>query len=193
MLNKLRPRLQGFMEPFAKKVKINPNIITLIGLIISLLAAYTFAMDKLLVGGCLILLSGFFDVVDGAVARNNNKKSRFGGFLDSTSDRFADAFIIIGIIYGGYVSWVLGVLALLASFNVSYVRARAEVEGIKCDLGFAERAERLVIITGGAFLGYFINPYFMTLAIILVIVLGFLTIAQRVYHSWNELSKFEEK
>jgi archaetidylinositol phosphate synthase len=177
------------MEPLAKKIKINPNIITLIGLIISMLAAYAFAMDELLVGGCLILLSGFFDVVDGAVARNNNKNTRFGGFLDSTSDRFADAFIIIGITYGGYVSWMLGVIALLASFSVSYVRARAEVEGIKCDVGFAERAERLVIIMGGAFLGYFINPYFMTLAIILVIVLGFSTVAQRVYHSWKELKE----
>jgi len=193
MLNKLRPRLQRFMEPLAKKVNINPNIITLIGLIISLLAAYAFAMNELLAGGCLILLSGFFDVVDGVVARNNNKKTRFGGFLDSTSDRFADAFIIIGITYGGYVSWILGVLALLASFSVSYVRARAEVEGIKCNVGFAERAERLVIIMGGAFLGYFINPFFVTIAIILIIVLGFLTVAQRVYHSWMELKKFEDK
>jgi archaetidylinositol phosphate synthase len=189
MLNKLRPRLQEFLEPFAKKIKINPNIITVIGLIISLLAAYAFARENLLAGGFLILLSGFFDVVDGAVARNNNKKTQFGGFLDSTSDRFADAFIIIGIIYGGYVSWILGILAILASLSVSYVRARAEVEGIKCDVGFAERAERLVIIMGGAFLGYFINPYFMNLAIILVMILGFLTVAQRVYHSWKELKE----
>ena len=193
MLNKLRPRLQEFMEPLANKIGINPNVITLIGLIISLLAAYAFARENLLAGGLLILLSGFFDVVDGAVARNNNKKTRFGGFLDSTSDRFADAFIIIGIIYGGYVSWILGVLAILASLSVSYVRARAEVEGIKCDVGFAERAERLFIIMGGAFLGYFINPYFIKLAIILVIFLGFLTVVQRIYHSWKSLRNFEDE
>jgi archaetidylinositol phosphate synthase len=189
MLNKLRPRLQEFMEPLAKNIKVNPNIITVIGLIISLLAAYAFARQNLLIGGFLILFSGFFDVVDGAVARNHNTKTQFGGFLDSTSDRFADAFIIIGIIYGGYVNWILGVLAILASLSVSYVRARAEVEGIKCDVGIAERAERLVIIIGGAFLGYIINPFFMTLAIILVMVLGFLTVAQRVYHSWKELKE----
>jgi archaetidylinositol phosphate synthase len=193
MLNKLRPRLQEFMEPLAKKIRINPNIITIIGLIISLFAAYAFARENLLAGGLLIFLSGFFDVVDGAVARNNNTKTRFGGFLDSTSDRFADAFIIIGIIYGGYVSWIWGVLALLASLSVSYVRARAEMEGIKCDVGFAERAERLCIIMGGAFLGYFINPNIMTLAIIMVIVLGFLTVAQRIYHSWKELKEFEDE
>jgi len=187
MLNKLRPHLQKFINPLAEKIGLHPNILTIIGLVVSLFAAYAFAMGNLLVGGLLILLSGFFDVIDGAVARNNNTKSKFGGFLDSTSDRFADAFIIIGIIYGGFVSWFWGILALLASFSVNYVRARAEVEGIKCDVGIAERAERLFIILAGAFLGYFINPYFMFLAILLVIVLGYLTVIQRIYHSWKEL------
>ena len=76
-------------------------------------------------------------------------------YLDSTADRFGDAFIIIGIIYGGYVNWIFGILALHASLTVSYVRARAESEGIKCNVGIAERAERLVIIMIGAFLSYF--------------------------------------
>jgi archaetidylinositol phosphate synthase len=189
MLNKVRPQLQKFIKPLASKIGIHPNILTIIGLLVSLLAAYAFSQKNLLAGALLILLSGFFDVIDGAVARNNNTKSKFGGFLDSTSDRFADAFIIIGIIYGGYVDWFLGILALVASLSVSYVRARAEVEGIKCDVGIAERAERLFIIIGGVFLGYFINPYFITLAIILVIILGFITVLQRIYHSWKELKK----
>jgi archaetidylinositol phosphate synthase len=189
MLNKLRPRVQRLMDPLANKTGLNPNIITIIGLIISLLSAYAFASGNLLIGGLLILVSGFFDVLDGAVARNNNSKTKFGGLLDSTSDRFADAFIIIGIIYGGFVDWIWGILALHASLTVSYVRSRAEVEGIKCDVGVAERAERLFIIMAGAFLGYFINPYFMTLAVLLVVVLGYFTVIQRVYHSWKELKK----
>lgn len=188
MLNKVRPQLQRFITPLASKIGLHPNIITIIGLIFSLFAAYAFAMGNLLAGGVLILLSGFFDVIDGAVARNNNTKSKFGGFLDSTSDRFADAFIIIGIIYGGFVNWFWGILALLASLSVSYVRARAEVEGIKCDVGIAERAERLFIILGGAFLGYLTNPnFFMSIAILLVIILGYITVVQRIYHSWKEL------
>jgi archaetidylinositol phosphate synthase len=188
MLNKVRPHLQRFINPLASKIGLHPNILTIIGLIVSLLAAYTFSQGNLLLGGLLILLSGFFDVIDGAVARNHNTKSKFGGFLDSTSDRFADAFIIIGIIYGGYVNWFWGILALLASLSVSYVRARAEVEGIKCDVGIAERAERLFIILGGAFLGYFLNPnFFMSMAILLIIILGYITVLQRIYHSWKEL------
>lgn len=190
MLNKVRPQLQRFINPLASKIGLHPNILTIIGLLVSLLAAYAFSQKNLLIGALLILLSGFFDVIDGAVARNNNTKSKFGGFLDSTSDRFADAFIIIGIVYGGYVNWFWGILALLASMSVSYVRARAEVEGIKCDVGIAERAERLFIILGGAFLGYFINPqFFMSMAILLVIILGYITVFQRIYHSWKELKE----
>lgn len=190
MLNKVRPQLQRFINPLASKIGLHPNILTIIGLLVSLLAAYAFSQKNLLIGALLILLSGFFDVIDGAVARNNNTKSKFGGFLDSTSDRFADAFIIIGIVYGGYVNWFWGILALLASMSVSYVRARAEVEGIKCDVGIAERAERLFIILSGAFLGYFINPqFFMSMAILLVIIMGYITVFQRIYHSWKELKE----
>lgn len=190
MLNKVRPQIQRLINPVASKIRLHPNILTIIGLLVSIFAAYAFGRGNLLAGALLILLSGFFDVIDGAVARNNNTKSKFGGFLDSTSDRFADAFIIIGVIYGGFVNWFWGILALLASLTVSYVRARAEVEGIKCDVGIAERAERLFIILGGAFLGYFTDPhFFMSMAIFLIIILGFVTVLQRVYHSWKELNK----
>lgn len=190
MLNKARPKFQKFINPLASKIGLHPNILTIIGLLVSLLAAYAFSQQNLLIGALLILLSGFFDVIDGAVARNNNTKSKFGGFLDSTSDRFADAFLIIGIVYGGYVNWFWGMLALLAAMSVSYIRARAEVEGIKCDVGIAERAERLFILLGGALLGYIFNPnLFMLIAILLIIVLGFVTVLQRIYHSWKELKE----
>jgi archaetidylinositol phosphate synthase len=190
MLNKARPKFQKFINPLASKIGVHPNILTIIGLLASLLAAYAFSQQNLLIGALLILLSGFFDVIDGAVARNNNTKSKFGGFLDSTSDRFADAFLIIGIVYGGYVNWFWGMLALLAAMSVSYIRARAEVEGIKCDVGIAERAERLFILLGGALLGYFFNPnLFMLIAILLIIILGFITVFQRIYHSWKELKE----
>ena len=90
------------------------------------------------------------------------------------------------------MNWVFGILALHASLTVSYVRARAEAEGIKCNVGIAERAERLVIIMIGAFLSYFtgitffnVNP--LGIAIILIMILGYITVFQRVYHSWKEL------
>ena len=71
----------------------------------ALVAAYMFASGSLIWGGIFIALSGFLDIIDGAVARNNNSTTKFGGFLDSTADRFSDAFLIIGIIYGGFVGW----------------------------------------------------------------------------------------
>lgn len=187
MFNKLRPQVKVLLDPIAEKMKINPNILTVAGLLVSVLAAYLFATGDLLLGGIFIAISGFVDMLDGAVARRNNLTTPFGGVLDSVMDRFADAFIIIGIIYGGFIDWFLGILAILASINVSYVRARAESEGIKCNVGIAERPERLVILMAGAFLGYFINPFIMYVAVVLIMVLGYITVIQRLYHTWKEL------
>lgn len=188
MLNKLRPYVKIIMDPIAERMKINPNIITVAGLLVSVLAAYMFARGDLLLGGVFIALSGFVDMLDGAIARKNQTNTPFGGVLDSTMDRFADAFILMGIIYGGFVDWFIGILTLLASFTVSYVRARAESEGIKCGVGIAERPERLIILMAGAFLGYFFNPSLMYWAVVIVMVLGYLTVIQRLYHSWRELN-----
>lgn len=187
MLDKLRPQVKILLDPLAERIKINPNIITVAGLLVSVLAAYLFAVGDLLMGGVFIALSGFVDILDGAVARKNSTTTPFGGVLDSTMDRFADAFILIGIIYGGFSNWLIGILALHASITVSYVRARAESEGIKSNVGFAERPERLVILMVGAFVGYLYDPFVMYLAVILVMVLGYLTVIQRLYHSWKEL------
>ena len=192
MLNHLRPQVKLFLDPVAKRIHVNPNILTVIGLLVSFLSAYMFATCNLLLGAVFIALSGFIDMLDAAVARNNYQTTKFGGVLDSTADRFGDAFIIIGIIYGGYVNWILGILALHASLTVSYVRARAESENIKCNVGIAERAERLVIIMLGAFLYYFtsiqlsnMNP--LEIAIIIIMILGYVTVLQRIYHSYKKL------
>lgn len=187
MLNKLRPQVKVLLDPIAEKMKINPNIITVAGLLVSVLAAYFFATGDLLLGGVFIAIGGFVDMLDGAVARKNKLNTPFGGVLDSVVDRFADAVILIGIIYGGFVDWFIGILTILASITVSYVRARAESEGIECNVGIAERPERLVILMAGAFLGYFLNPSIMYAAVVIVMVLGYITVAQRLYHTWKKL------
>lgn len=189
MLNKLRPRLKIYIDPIAQKIRINPNILTIIGLLIGILAAYMFAVGNLLAGGLLILISGLFDVIDGAVARNHNSHSSFGSILDSTTDRLTDAFIIMGIVLGGFVTPFIGILAIIASFNVSYVRSKIEAEGIKGDVGIAERAERLVIIMVGAFLAYLLQiNVILQYAIILIVILGFFTVLQRMYYAWRQLN-----
>ncbi|MGZ7067211.1 MAG: archaetidylinositol phosphate synthase [Methanobacterium sp.] len=190
MLNKLRPYLKIYVDPIANKIHVNPNILTIIGLFIGILAGYMFAIGNLLLGGILILLSGFFDVIDGAVARNQNSHSPFGSILDSTTDRLTDAFIIMGIVLGGFVDPFIGILAIIASFSVSYVRSRMESQGVKGDVGIAERAERLVIIMLGAFLSYALNMnVIMEYTIVLIVILGFFTVLQRMYFAWRELNK----
>jgi len=188
MLNRLRPNVKKFIDPIAKRIKVNPNVLTILGLIVSILSGLMFAVGDLLLGAAMILLSGFVDMLDGAVARNNSSKTKFGGILDSTSDRFADAAIIIGIMYGGFVNPLIGALAIHASLTVSYVRARAESEGINCSVGFAERAERLIIVVAGAILSVVFNENTILYgAVVLIMILGYLTVFQRVYHSWKEL------
>ena len=187
MLESLRPLLTKILNPLARNLNINPNIVTVISPFIALLAAYGFANHLLLLGCAAILLSGLLDVVDGAVARYHDRTSKFGAFLDSTMDRFADAIIYIGIIYGGYCDWFIGALAIHSAITVSYVRARAESQGVDCSVGIAERAVRMIILMVGALIGYFTRPIYFTYVIIILVILSYITVGQRIYHVWKAL------
>ncbi len=196
MLEILRPTLTKFLNPIARRININPNIITLISPIMSLFSAYFFARNHILLGGLFILISGFLDVLDGAVARYHEKNSSFGAFLDSTTDRFSDAIIYIGIIFGGYCDWFCGILAIHSAITVSYVRSRAETQGIKCNVGIAERAVRLLILVLGSLLVGFTNivglnntKIIFTYTIYIIIILSYFTVGQRIYHTYKELNK----
>lgn len=181
MLNRIKIVVRDALSPFAKKVVgVNPNTLTVLGLLISIVAAIFFAIGEVLAAGSLLLLSGLFDVLDGAVARENGRTTRFGGFLDSVCDRFADAAVLIGAMYGGLTSfppfpdWFLGSLAIVGSLMVSYTRARAEAAGAAASVGIGERAVRMVILILGAFLNM------VNWAVLLVIVLSFITVFQRI-------------
>ena len=191
MLNdKLRPKTNKITGEIGQKIDIDPNIVTIIGLLISLFAGVLYASGNLGAGALFIIISGFCDVIDGAIARSHNRRTKFGGFLDSVCDRFADAAIIIGIIYSGYVDPVLGALAIHASLTVSYIRSRAESEGLNCTVGIAERAERLLIIIIGSFIAAILGGSHTVMAITigLLTVLSYITVFQRVNYVWNELN-----
>ncbi|SFL42762.1 archaetidylinositol phosphate synthase [Methanobrevibacter olleyae] len=189
MLNNLRPLLTKILEPLASRLNMNPNIFTIISPFIAIISAYFFAGGDLLVGALFILLSGFLDVVDGAVARYHNRASPFGAFLDSTMDRFADAIIFIGIIFGGYCHWFVGILAIHSSITVSYVRARAESQGIECNIGIAERAVRLIILILAAVIASIFNSNIIfTYCIYILVILSYFTVAQRVLHVFKSLN-----
>lgn len=192
MLNdKLRPQTNRFTNQIGEKIEIDPNIVTIIGLFISIFSGVLFASGNLAAGALFIIISGFCDMIDGAIARSQNRRTKFGGFLDSTCDRFADAAILIGIIYSGYVDPILGALAIHSSLTVSYVRSRAEQEGIKCTVGIAERAERLLIIVVGsviaAILGGLHNIMIVTIG--LLTLLSYITVFQRIYHVMMNLEE----
>ena len=190
MLNdKLRPKTNKITGEIGKKIDINPNIVTIIGLLISLFSGVLYASGNLGAGALFIIISGFCDVIDGAIARSQNRRTQFGGFLDSVCDRFADAAIIIGIIYSGFVDPVLGALAIHASLTVSYVRSRAESEGLQCTVGIAERAERLLIIVIGSVISAIAggSHLIMILTIAILTILSYITVFQRIRYVWTAL------
>ncbi len=190
VLNRIRDRVKGWIKPVAEifaRSGISPNALTMLGLVIGAIAAAVFAMGQQLLAGIVLLVAGFFDIIDGAVARLLQKETAFGGVLDSAVDRYVDFLLYAGIIYGfiyhlipepnfaiGW-GWPLTVLAIAGSFMVSYIRARAEAAGTgKLDVGIAERAERLIILALGALLG--LTFY----AIALIVVITHVTIVQRM-------------
>ena len=192
MLTKLKQKIQGMLTAeaiVAHRIGLTPNLITGVGLILAFLAAFFYAYWRgdarfLLLATVLLLFSGFCDALDGVVARIFAQATVFGGYLDSLLDRYADAAVLIGIMFGGlcaseYLYW--GFAAVVGSLLVSYSRARAEAAGVKMEsIGLAERAERMLILVGAGLLGFFWQPVVvMTEAVILLAVLTNLTVLQR--------------
>lgn len=173
------------------KTNLSPNAITVIGLGLNLVVAAVISTGNLLLGGALLLVAGAFDVVDGAVARATNQVSRFGSFFDSTMDRYADAVILGGVLLyfvdDGAGTWpiMLVFITLVGSLMISYTRSKAESVGLRGDVGFAQRAERVIILAAGLMLGY---PVW---AVGALAVLTQFTVLQRIVHVWRELRPIE--
>jgi phosphatidylglycerophosphate synthase len=162
-----------------------------LGALVSVGAASAFLAGHLRTGGWLMIASGFFDLVDGAVARHNGTTSTFGAFLDSTLDRLVDMAVLAGIAlyYAGHgapgVAVVAGV-ALVASVLVSYAKARAEVVMRRLDAGFFERGERMGILAFGAVTGY------LPVALVVVAIGASVTALQRIAIAYREMEKIDE-
>ena len=193
MLNKLRESLASTLEIITRPLQpLPPNIITLLGLLVSLIAAYFYLQatsTSILLGALLLIVSGYFDVADGFVAKKKQATSKFGALLDSVSDRYADAAIIAALILSHLVEPVVGIIALVGFLLVSYVRARAASLGVEmATIGLAERAERLIIIIIASLIAGLIGPLsIMYLAVILLAILTHFTVAQRLVYAWRSL------
>ena len=173
----MRPALERIGRGFAA-TGLSPNVWTLVGLGLSLVAAavYGAAVEyALVVGGVLLLASGFFDMVDGQVARVTDRASKRGSYLDSMSDKVAEAAVFLGIMVGGHAEPYLVMVAMALSLLVSYARAKADALGIRLQgVGIGERAERLLVVAVIGIAGY------MEAAVAVVAVIAGITLIQRM-------------
>jgi len=146
--------LKNYIAALLCNLGVSANALTMAGLLLALAAAFLIYGGSFFWAGGVLLLSGLFDLLDGAVARLSKKPGVFGGILDSSMDRYGDAFVFAGVLFfyfgaGDLLYAVLTWSALVGSFLISYVRARAECEIENCRVGFWERGERLVYLSLG--------------------------------------------
>ena len=181
MLNNLRDRLKPGLEKIGKgfaSTGLSPNFWTAVGLAFAIASALVYGLGieyGLIIGGVLLLISGFFDMVDGQVARVTGKTSKKGSYLDSMFDKIAEVAIFLGILVGGYAEPYLVFLAITLSLLVSYARAKSDAINVKLQgVGIGERAERLLVIAIIGIIG------FMEPAVIIVVVIAGITLIQRM-------------
>ncbi len=181
---------ERFTTPAAKllsKTGVTPNMLTVMGFLVSIAAAVLIAKEYFLAGGLVVLFAGAFDLLDGPVARVTGKTTKFGGFLDSTLDRLSEAAVLAGVLayytFFAQGTWepLLAYGCFVGSVMVSYLRARAEGLGIKCDVGIFTRAERVVFMSAGLMFG---QRFDLAIPIMLGIItaLAFVTVIQRLLH-----------
>jgi CDP-diacylglycerol---glycerol-3-phosphate 3-phosphatidyltransferase len=170
------------------RLKINPNILTFTGVLISFWAAWEFGYGNFFRGGLVIILAGMFDMLDGEVARLSQTETQFGAFYDSVIDRYSDVIILQGLMvyYArvqrlGYV--VLVGIVFMGAVLTSYARARAESIIPSCKVGFMERPERIVLLIIGGLANR------MEAVLWILAVLGNWTVFNRIYYTWKELPK----
>ena len=171
--------------------RIHPNVLTFLGLVINTWAAVLFAAGSFRAAGVVVILAGLFDMVDGRVARETNRVTRFGGFFDSVLDRYSDLALFMGLLVyyasiNRFFYIVLTAIVMTGSVMVSYTRARAEVTIPKCKVGFLERPERVVLIILGALFDR------MAPVLWVIAVLSNVTVIHRMIYTWQETKRLEE-
>ena len=176
---------------FFGKLRISPNLITILATAVAMFSGYLLAMGWVPLAAVLFTLSGVLDIVDGYVAKKLDKVTVFGSFLDSFSDRIADAAIYLGLmvyfmklqegIYAG-----LALVILVASFLISYLRARAEALGLECKSGLMARAPRFLALGVGLFFNG-LSPWILKIVMWVLAVLLVETLVERFIFVWRNL------
>jgi CDP-diacylglycerol--glycerol-3-phosphate 3-phosphatidyltransferase len=173
-------------------LRIHPNILTFVGLLINVAAAVALGRGRFILAGFIMGVANIFDFIDGKVAHELNAVSVFGGFWDSVIDRFSDIALFVGLIYLyshlGRTDYVMiTALAMMFAIMTSYTRARAESLILKCKVGFMERPERIVLFLIGAFTNR------MAAVMWVIGVLSVFTVADRIIYTYRELQAHQQK
>ena len=197
----LRTRVRGLAEPIGRglaRLGLSPNALTLIGFGIAVLAAVAAGAGTWLVAGLLVIFGGVFDMFDGMVARATGKVSKAGAFIDSTFDRWGEAVVYVGIVWGAIDlgtqrTPILAAAAMASAFMVSYTRARAESLGFApgtgmANVGLAPREVRLVVLTVGVMLAG-VSLTILAISLALIAVLAAITTLQRIVVTLNQASQ----
>ncbi len=182
--NLVRHRLLVIGHALAK-IGFTPNLLTVIGVLLNLVVAIIIATDHPQIGGFFLLVASAFDMLDGAVARASGTTSDFGGFLDSTLDRYSEA-----IVYGGVLIYLLDTddaelgsilvfVAAVGALLISYARARAEAAGYKASGGLLALPERVILLAVGLLIG---KPIW---ALWILAFATHLTALTRIFHVWR--------
>jgi CDP-diacylglycerol--glycerol-3-phosphate 3-phosphatidyltransferase len=179
----LKPVCQGLIV-----LKVHPNMVTLAGVLVTVMVPYAMVQERWVAAGCWLLFAGFFDVLDGSLARNGALTGRFGAFFDSSLDRVSEAIVFAGFLMYYYNqqdlrNLLLAFIVCILSFMVSYTRARAEGLGIDCEVGLLPRPGRVLLLAIGFFAA---QP---TVFLDLVGVLSLITVLQRIYRVWTVARK----
>ena len=181
-----------FTQPVVQllaRTPLTPDTLTWFGFLIAVAAAVLIGTGHLFAAGFVVLFGGLFDMLDGALARQTNRTTRFGAVLDSTLDRLAESVVLIGIlvVYARAQS-VAGALVAGAAWSgsllVSYIRARAEAIGLECQVGLFTRAERVVILALGLLLSQFDSA--LMIALVVIAAFSFVTAGQRLLYVWQQ-------
>jgi phosphatidylglycerophosphate synthase len=172
-------------------LKVNPNVLTLLGLFINIFAMVLFAKGMFTWAGLVVLFASIFDMVDGEVARRTGRVTRFGAFFDSVIDRYSDMVLFLGlVIWYAKLDRILYAtlvgISLIGSIMTSYTRARAESLIPACKVGFLERPERIVLLIIGSLTNR------MGAAMWVMAILSNWTVSQRIWYTWLETKKLEQ-
>jgi CDP-diacylglycerol--glycerol-3-phosphate 3-phosphatidyltransferase len=178
--------MTGGLSRLLARSGLSPNAVTVIGFLITVAAAWITTTGELFIAGLVVLFAGFFDMLDGALARATGRVTRFGAILDATLDRLSEAALFIGIMVyyapdGNTAAVVLAGATLAGALTVSYLRARAEATGLEGKEGLFTRPERVITLAAGLLTGWLIP------ALIVICVLSYVTVIQRLAGAYRQL------